>query len=289
MSQEGSAPMDRSIIKKELAESFAWMYRDKKTGKPRRLWKTILLALLYAIAFAWLMHTFYKMAVAMCIPMMALDLEWLSFVLMSLLSMCVVGLTNTLHAYSALNRLKEETILPEGPKAVGTMLWAKFSGTYIMGLFYSLVFMIPGVIVHLQYAEPNLLGFIFTLCVPILLGLLSLVCSCLIAYIVFAVSSRIHNKNLLTVILSTGFLACYYILYEKSQGIFDAVLENAQDVALWTKRLAYPLYQMGLGAQGNLLSIILSCTAVILVVGLAGCLLWISYRKDVLKRKALLK
>ena len=127
MSQEGSEPMDRSVIKKELAESFAWMYRDRKTGKPRRLWKTILLALLYAIAFAWLMHTFYKMGCALCVPLMALDLEWLSFVLMGILSMCVVGLTNTFHAYSAFNRLREDTVLPEGPKAIGAMLWAKLS------------------------------------------------------------------------------------------------------------------------------------------------------------------
>ena len=263
------------------------MYRNKRTGKPHPLWRTILLTLLYALAFAWLMHTFYKMGSALCVPLMALDLEWLSFVLMGLLTLCVVGLTNTFHAYSSLNRLKEETILPDGPKAIGAMLWAKFSGTYIMGLFYSLVFMIPGVIVHLQYAKPNLIGFVFTLCIPLVLGLLSLVFSCLIAYIVFAVSSRIRNKNLLTVILSTGFLASYYVLYEKSQDIFSAVLNNAADVAVWTKRLAYPFYQMGLGAQGNIFSMAVFCGTVVLTVLLAGYLLWVFYRRAVLKRKAL--
>ena len=287
MSQKGSETMYRSLIKRELKESFAWMYRNKRTGKPYPLWKTFLLALLYALAFAWLMNTFYKMGSALCVPLMALDLEWLSFVLMGLLSLCVVGLTNTLHAYSSLNRLKEETILPDGPKAIGAMLWAKFSGTYIMGLFYSLVFMIPGVIVHLHYANPNPIGFVFTLCIPIALGLLSLVFSCLIAYIVFAVSNRIHNKNLLTVILSTGFLASYYILYEKSQDIFSAVLNNAADVAVWTKRLAYPFYQMGLGAQGNIFSMAVFCGTVVLIVALAAYLLWMFYRRTVLKRKAL--
>jgi hypothetical protein len=278
--------MDRNIIKRELKESFSWMYRDKRTGKPRRLWKTILLAALYAAAFAWLMHTFYKMGCALCVPMMALDLEWLSFVLMGLLSMFVVGITNAFHAYSSLCSLKEETLLPDGPKAIGTMLWAKFSGTYIMGLFYSLVLMIPGVIVHLQYAKPNLIGFIFTLSIPVLLGLLSLALSCLISYIVFAVSNRIHNKNLLTAILSICFLASYYILYEKSQDIFDAVLESAGGVALWIKRLAYPFYQMGLGAQGNILSMAVFCGTVFLIVAFAGFLLWTSYRRDLLKRKS---
>lgn len=277
--------MYRSIMKKELAESFSWMYRDKRSGKPRRAWKTIFLAVLYALAFAWLMHTFYKMGSALCVPLMALDLEWLSFVLMGLLSLCVVGLTNTFHAYSALNRLKDETILPDGPKAIGAMLWAKFSGTYIMGLFYSLVFMIPGVIVHLQYANPNPIGFVFTLCIPIALGLLSLVFSCLIAYIVFAVSNRIRNKNLLTVLLSTGLLASYYILYEKSQDIFAAVLRNAAEVALWTKRLAYPFYQMGLGAQGSIFSMAVFCGEVALIVAFAGYLLWAFYRRAVRKQK----
>lgn len=277
--------MYRSIIKTELAESFSWIYRDKRTGKPRRVWKTILLSALYALAFAWLMFTFYQMGSALCLPMMALNLEWLSFVLMGLLSMCVVGLANTLHAYSALNRLKEETILPDGPKAILAMLWAKFCGTYIMGLFYSLVFMIPGVIVHLQYARPNLIGFVFTLTIPVVLGLLSLVFSCLIAYVVFAVSNRIRNKNLLTVLLSTGLLASYYILYEKSQDIFAAVLENAAEVALWTKRLAYPFYQMGLGAQGNVFSMAVFCGEVALIVTFASYLLWAFYRRAVRKQK----
>lgn len=281
--------MDRSILKRELKESFAWMYRDKRTGKPRSVWKSILLAVLYAAAFAWLMHTFYKMGSALCLPLMALDLEWLSFVLMGLLSLCVVGLANTFHAYSAMSRLKEETILPDGPKAIGAMLWAKFSGTYIMGLFYSMVFMVPGVIVHLQYAKPNPIGFVFTLCIPIALGLLSLAFSCLVAYIVFAVSGRIHNKNLLTVVLSTGFLASYYILFEKSQDIFKAVLDNASDVALWTKRLAYPFYQMGLGAQGNIFSMAIFCGTVVLIAALAGYLLWAFYRRAVQKKKALQK
>ena len=281
--------MDRSILKRELKESFAWMYRDKRTGKPRSVWKSILLAVLYAAAFAWLMHTFYKMGSALCLPLMALDLEWLSFVLMGLLSLCVVGLANTFHAYSAMSRLKEETILPDGPKAIGAMLWAKFSGTYIMGLFYSMVFMVPGVIVHLQYAKPNPIGFVFTLCIPIALGLLSLVFSCLVAYIVFAVSGRIRNKNLLTVVLSTGFLASYYILFEKSQDIFKAVLDNASDVALWTKRLAYPFYQMGLGAQGNIFSMEIFCGTVVLIAALAGYLLWAFYRRAVQKKKALQK
>lgn len=281
--------MDRSILKRELKESFAWMYRDKRTGKPRSVWKSILLAVLYAAAFAWLMHTFYKMGSALCLPLMVLDLEWLSFVLMGLLSLCVVGLANTFHAYSAMSRLKEETILPDGPKAIGAMLWAKFSGTYIMGLFYSMVFMVPGVIVHLQYAKPNPIGFVFTLCIPIALGLLSLVFSCLVAYIVFAVSGRIRNKNLLTVVLSTGFLASYYILFEKSQDIFKAVLDNASDVALWTKRLAYPFYQMGLGAQGNIFSMAIFCGTVVLIAALAGYLLWAFYRRAVQKKKALQK
>ena len=287
MSQEGSEPVDRSIIKKELKEAFAWVYRDKRTGRPRRLWKSILLAVLYAVAFAWLMHTFYKMGCALCVPLMALDLEWLSFVLMGLLSLFVVGLANTLHAYSAMCRLKDETILPDGPKAIGAMLWAKFSGTYIMGLFYSMVFMIPGVIVHLQYSRPNPIGFVFTLCIPIALGLISLVFSCLIAHIVFAISSRIRNKNLLTVILSTGFLVSYYFLYEKSQDIFNAVLHNASGVALWTKRIAYPFYQMGLGAQGNIVSMAVFCGTVVMIVTFAGYLLWAFYRRSVRKKKTL--
>ena len=187
----------------------------------------------------------------------------------------------------AFRRLKEEESLPEGIKAITNMLWAKFFGSYIMGLFYSLVFMIPGVLVHLQFTQPNLLGFIFTLCVPLLLGFLSLILSCLLAYVVFVISSRISNKNMLTVLLSVLFLAGYYILYEKSQDIFQAVLNSAADVALWIKRFAHPFYQLGLGVQGNTLSVVTFCITVFLAVAVAGSLLWMLYRRALVKRKTL--
>ena len=279
--------MNRELLQSELKESFAWMYRDKRKGKAYPLWKTLLFVFLYAAAFALLMHKFYMMGKALSAPLIQQDLEWLAFVLMGILSMMVVGLTNTFHAYMAFRRLKEEESLPEGIKAITNMLCAKFCGSYIMGLFYSLVFMIPGVLVHLQLTQPNLLGFIFTLCVPLLLGFLSLILSCLLAYVVFVISSRISNKNMLTVLLSVLFLAGYYILYEKSQDIFQAVLNSAADVALWIQRFAYPFYQLGLGAQGNTLSVATFCITVFLAVAIAGCLLWMLYRRALVKRKTL--
>ena len=278
--------MDKKLIKKELLESFSWAYRNKRTGKRRAVWKTVLLLCLYALCFAWLMFTFYRMGRQLCFSLQEQDLEWLFFVLMGLLSMQVVGLTNAFHAYAALRRLHGETALPEGPKAICGMLWAKFAGTYIMGLFYSLVFMIPGVIVHLQFTDPTLPGFIFTLFVPILLGLLSLVESIVIAWLVSIVSRRIHNKNLLTVIAGIGLAVCYYVLYDKSQDIFAAVLNNAKDVAYWTERLAYPFYRMGLAAQGDPLSMLVFVATVAIVMILSVILLWVSYRSHVLKRKA---
>ena len=187
--------MDRNLVKVELLESFSWAYRDKKTGKRRAIWKTIVLLTLYALAFAWLMFTFYIMGRELRTPLLEQDLEWLFFVLMGLLSMQVVGLTNAFHAYSALNRLLDEEALPESARSVTRMVCAKFAGTYIMGLFYSLVFVIPGVIVHLQFAETTILGAVFTISVPILLGLLSLAESIFVAWIVRLVSKKIRNKN----------------------------------------------------------------------------------------------
>ncbi len=278
--------MNRAMIKRELAEAFSWAYRDRKTGNTRPVWKNIILISLYAIAFAWLMHIFYKMARAMCLPMMAQDLEWLFMALMGLLSMSVVGLTNTFHAYAALGRLQEETQIPDSPKGIYRMFRAKFTGTYIMGLFYSLVFMIPGVIVHLRFAGPNSLGVAFALCIPLILGLLSLVVSCVLAYIVAAISSRIKNKNILSIILSVAFLGGYYVLYVKSQDIFSAVLENAADVAYWTKIFGYPLYQMGKAAQGSLLSMGIFCACVLGIAALTGVLILHGYRAHIKKRAA---
>lgn len=269
--------MKRALVKKELLEAFAWVYRNRKTGKPHPVWKSVALTSLYCVAFAFLMHKIYEIARTLCLPMMEQDLQWLFLALMGLASLSVASLSNVFHAYAAVCRLQEERGQPNEPQLVSASLRAKLTSTYLMGLFYSLIFMVPAIIVHLQYAPPSALGMVLTLCIPLLLGALVLVFSCVIAYFVIAVTKRIRNKNILTVILSGAFLGGYYYLFEKSQDIYAAVLENAALVAWWTKRLCYPFYHMGLGAQGSLLSAIIFVMFVLLVIGVALLLIWKSY------------
>lgn len=248
--------MSKGAVRREIAEAFAWAYRDRRTGKNRPAWKSAVRILLYAFAFTCLMQTFYKMAQALCIPMMEQDIEWLFLALMGLLSLCASGLTNVFQAYSAIIAFQKN------PNE--QLLHAKLKANYLMCLIYELVFMLPAVAVHLQYMRPNPLGVVLSLFVPPILGVLVMSSSFLLAWLAAQVCERVKNKHILTAAMSVAFLFGYYFLYDKSQEIYSAVLENAEQVAVWTRRLCYTLYQMGLAAQGSVVAMLVFCASTVL-------------------------
>lgn len=249
--------MTKTLLKKQLMEVFSWLYQDKKSGKNRSKKGLITYILLYLFIFGFLGVFFYNTAKVLCAPLVAVNLGWLFFALMGLISVALGVFGSVFNTYSSLYKAKDNDLLLSMPIPSGKILAARLFGVFTMGLMYELIVMIPTLIVYFLYAPMNVLRVIFTLLIPLILSIFVLTLSCILGWVVALVSSRLKNKNIITVFMSLAFIAAYYYFYMKAYSMLQGILANPQAVGNSIRSILYPFYHMGLAAEGSAVSMLI--------------------------------
>lgn len=244
--------MTKALFKKQIMEVFSWVYFDRKSGKTRTKGGIIGFAVLYLFLFGLLGAFFFGVAQGLCEPLITAGFGWLYFAVMGLVAVAMGVFGSVLNTYSSLYTAKDNDFLLSMPIPPGKILAARVSGVYLTGLLYELIIEIPTVLVYFIKAKPGALSVVFNLLIPFILSFFVLTLSCIFGFLVAAISSRLKRKNIFTVILSLAFIGVYYLIYGSAYKIIQAILAAPEKIGNSIK-VIYPLYQMGLGAQGNAL------------------------------------
>lgn len=88
----------------------------------------------------------------------------------------------------------------------------------------------------------------------LLVSVIVMVLSCLLGWVVARISLKLKNKSFITVILSLAFLAAYYFVYYKAQGLITLLAENAAVYGAKIRGSAYLLYLFGSVGAGDWLA-----------------------------------
>lgn len=257
--------MTKALLKKQMMEVFSWIYRNKKSGTNRSAKGIIFYVLLYLLIFGFLGSVFYFVADMLCEPLVAVDLGWLYFALMGLISVAFGVFGSVFNTYASLYQAKDNDILLAMPVLPGKILMMRLSGVYAMGLMYEMIVMIPAMLVWFLTASVGAAGVIFTLLIPLVLSILILILSAVLGWIVALFSERLKNKNIVVVILSLVFIAAYYYVYARAYSMLQSILIHPQAFGQRIKSFLYPLYHMGLAAEGNVVSMLIF-TAIVAVL-----------------------
>lgn len=254
--------MIRALFKKQMMEVFSWVYQNRKSGKNRTVKGSIGYALLYLLIFGFLGSTFYSFADTLCPSLVSVGMGWLYIAIMGLMALFLGVFGSVFNTYASLYRAKDNDLLLAMPIPAGRILFIRLSGVYFTGLMYELIVMIPTLIVWFRTAAPGAAGIIFTLLIPLLLSVLALVFSALLGWLVALVSNKLKHKNVVVVLLSLVVFAVYYYFCGHIYLILQTILKNPHEVGDQVRGVLYPLYHMGLAAEGSLLSM-LSFTAIV--------------------------
>lgn len=271
--------MTAALFKKQLMEVFAWLIQDKKTGKKRTGKGLLSFIILYVLIFGFLGFFFYKLADMMCAPLLAAGLGWLYMALMGMIGVMLGVFGSVFNTYTTLYRAKDNDFLLAMPIPPGRILMARLSGVYAVGLMYELIVMIPSVIVYFINADVNILGIIFTLLIPFVMSVFVLTLSCILGWVVAWVSSKLKNQKIITVIISLAFIAGYYYFYANAYTMLEKLLANPDAVSETVKGFLYPLYHMGLAAEGRVLSMLIFTAIMALLFGAVYLVLSRSFLK----------
>ncbi len=258
-----------ALLKKQMMEVFSWFYQSRKTGERRSKVSLVGYALLYLFLFGYLAVIFYFAATALCAPLVEVGMGWLYFAIMGLLALLFGVFGSVFNTYSSLYKAKDNDLLLAMPIPPVQILTVRLSGVYAMGLMYQLLVMIPTLIVWFQTAPIGPAGVVCSLLIPFALSVLALVFSALLGWVVALVSERLKRKNLVVVLVSLAVFALYYYFCGNIYSIAQTILANPQEFGGTVRGVLYPLYHMGLAAEGNLLSMVLFTAIVAALFALA--------------------
>lgn len=249
--------MTKALFKKQMMEVFSWLYKDRRSGKLRSMQGIITYAILYLVIFASLGSVFYGVADILCEPLISAEKGFIYWCLMGLIGVFLGVFGSVFSTYSSLYQAKDNDLLLSLPIPVSHILAVRLFGVYTMGLMYELIVMVPTVIVWFIKAPFSPVGAVFVLLIPFILSVFVLVLSAVLGWVVALIAGKLKHKNIITVFISLAFIAAYYYAYAKAYSMLQMLLQNVDEVADKIKVILYPLYQMGLAAEGNMLSMVI--------------------------------
>ena len=257
--------MTKILIKKQLMENFSFFWQDRKHNTVRTGGKLVLWIMLYAFLFLYLSFIFGSVAVMLCETFVEAGLGWLYFSMMGLMAIAIGAFGSVLNTYATLYQAKDNDMLLAMPVKLGKLLIARLSGVYAMGFLYELLVMVPVLIIYYIVAKPGIASVALSLLVTLVISIFILTLSAVLGWAVAAVGSKTKHKSFVTVILSLGFIAGYYYVYSKAYGMIQGVLMEPETAADFVRKKLYPVYEMGLAAEGDFVAFLIF-TAMVLAV-----------------------
>ena len=259
--------MTKALLKKQMREVFAWVYRNRKTGQNRSGKGLVGYILLYLVLFAYLGYLFYIMGDALCAPLTEAGFGWLYMALMGLVGVALGVFGSVFNTYTSLYQAKDNDLLLSMPIRPSRILMARLSGVYMVGLMYELIVMVPAVIVFFLNTQTGIAGILFTLLLPFVLSFFVLTLSCILGFFVALIAGRLKNAKIVTVALCLLFLAAYYYFYMKAFEMLQGILADPAGLAGAIRGTLYPFYHMGLAAGGNAVSMLVFTAIVAVLLG----------------------
>lgn len=257
--------MIKTLLKKQMMEVFSWVFLNRKTGKRRTAKGLAGFIVLYALLFAFLGVMFYFLASGMCSALGNIGYSWLAMALMGILGVTMGVFGSVFNTFATLYQAKDNDLLLSMPVPLHAILGARVFGVWAIGLMYELLVMIPADIAFFVHTSPNALAIIFTILIPFVLSIFVLALSCILGWMVACINSRLKNQKILTVIISLAFIGLYYYFCGNAGTILQSILLNPEKLESKIRGFAYPLYHMGMAAEGNALSMLIF-TAIILAL-----------------------
>lgn len=272
--------MTKALLKKQLLEVFS-SFNQQNTGKmgknPAKGKGIVGTVLIYIFIFTVLCSMFFMMSLGMCEALVKAKMDWMYFALTSLIAIMFGTFGSVFSTFTTLYQAKDNDMLLSMPIKPGRLLLVRLTGVYSMGLLYELIVMLPVLLVYYITAPLNIMSVVLSILSTLVISVVILILSIILGFVVAVISSKLENKSIITVIVSIAFLGGYLYLYSQASVMLESIIAAPQATADFIRSYAYPLYAMGYGAQGDLLSFVIFTGGVLAVFALVYLVLAKSY------------
>lgn len=263
--------MIKLLVKKQLEEIFRIYLYDAKKNKVRSKASTIMFMIWFAVLMIGVLGgIFTALSIKLCGPMVSFGMGWLYYALLGLLAILLGTFGSVFNTFSSLYMAKDNDLLLSMPIPVSAIMISRLLSVYIMGLGYSIVVIVPAWIVYMVTAGITVGNFVGGILITFLISAFVMMLSCILGWAVARISLKLKNKSIVTVLVSLVFIAIYYFLYYKAQGMITDLLANLALYGAKIKGSAYVLFVFGSVGEGDVKSSVIG----ICVTAAAFILMW---------------
>lgn len=240
------------LLKKQLYELYRSFFYNQKKGKMRSVASSVAFIVLYVLLMVGVLGgLFAYFAFSACGPMTESGAGWLYFAVFGLLAIAMGTFGSVFNTSAALYKAGDNDLLLSMPIPVGCIVASRLLSTYLLGLMYSGIVILPVSIVYMIVAGATVYSVLGTIVSLIIVSAVVLILSCVLGWVVAKISEKLKNKSFITVIISLVALGAYYFFYFKASELLQSLVENVNTVAASVKGSAYPLYAFGRACEGS--------------------------------------
>jgi len=286
--------MLKTLIKARLLSLFASPGKNKKKNGKKKvtansIGKKILIGILAIYIIAVLFLAFGMIFFSLCEPYHAAGIDWFYFAFAGILSFAFMFIGSIFMTQSQLYDAKDNELLLSMPVPPKYILGSRIITLYLYNLLFEILVMLPAGALYVYFIGVNamqILGFVVVL---LLFPLLALALSCVLGFLLMAISSRLKNKSLFTMIFSIAFMLLYFYFYSNMNNYLTLLVNNGAIFAGKLKALT-PLYWFGKSiTDGNLLYLLFVALICIIPFCLVYMALSASFIKLVTKKRGTTK
>ena len=242
--------MLRILIKAQLQSVLASLTRTSKGKRLSVAGAVLLIAFLAVIFLSFFGFTFYALALAL--PGMGLG--WFYFALAAIMAFALGFIGSVFTAQQQLFAARDNELLLAMPIRPRDILGARMAVLLLLDYALTLIVLLPAGVVWLMVVggtAGGVFGFVLS---ALLLPLIIMCFTCLFAWLLALISSRMRNKTVVTLVLYLAFLAAYFYFYMNLQQLLTELIANSEQIA-GAFVAVYPLYAFGQASLGSWLHI----------------------------------
>ncbi len=254
--------MFRALVKTRLAAlwaAFSNGRRRAKNGKKPSKIAEIGIAILLICAVVMCAGMFFALFLGIAEPYYAQGIGWLYFALAGILAAAYCLMGSVFMAQDQLYNARDNELLLAMPVTSAAILGSRMIMLLLLNYFYEAMVAVPAIAMWMAAGLPVTIGGAICTAVGfIVLPLLPLTLSCLLGWIIAAITARMRHKNIISLVFSLLFLAVYMYFYMNIQGYMQQLMADGLNIADAFERGLPPFYWLGnAAANGDFVKLVL--------------------------------
>ena len=243
--------MLKALLKKQLLETASFFFIGKKDGKKMSKFGVfgIILLIAYAVFAGGFMM--WELAKMLCLPLASAGLGWVYFAFIGTLATGLGVMGSVFAAKSKLYEAKDNDLLLSLPLKPWAILFSRTLPLYFLTFFFQALVLIPAFIQYFIVVEFQIGVLLCALVVLFVMPLGALAICLLLGWLIALVTAKIRSKNLLTLLLTVGFLVAYFVIIGKMNEYLTYVIAHGEAVGQTMKTTLFPFYLLGLSCVGD--------------------------------------